>query len=143
MSPNGSPDGGKKLPTWSLERGERVYVLVKDKRFKQTEANFLKGLPSMIMQNGLGQTMAFLKTKKEHGYIVEALSKLFDESDLMVTIMNSGIEKYLIMQREAIDYAGWLKKFALASAGGKAVATAGADPADEPTDKGPGDEGKR
>lgn len=148
MSYSGSPDGGEKLISKSLKRGKSVYDLVKRKSFKQTEANFLKGLPSMIMQNGLGQTVAFLKTKKEHLYIVEAFTALFNGGDLMATIIRlDDIEKYLIMQREAIDYAGWLKKFAHALADGKGVAAVGGEPvgesADESTDKGPGDEGKR
>lgn len=83
--------------------------------------NFLKGLPAMIMQNGLGQTIAYLRTKDEKEQKVAdlfgRLLVLEDEAsntELMDRILSDTQEKYTLRQRDAIEYAGWMKKFAIA-----------------------------
>ncbi|MBI5207096.1 MAG: type III-B CRISPR module-associated protein Cmr5 [Candidatus Firestonebacteria bacterium] len=119
-------DAGKKLKLKTIEMAEKILPLIKGKKFKKETVNFLKGLPSMIMQNGLGQTIAFLmvksgndtdegkKTKKEYEEILDIFRKIFECSDLMDKIIKAKVKDYLIMQKQAIEYSGWIKKFALA-----------------------------
>jgi CRISPR-associated protein Cmr5 len=83
--------------------------------------NFLKGLPAMIMQNGLGQTIAYLQTKDKKEQKVADLFGLLlvlegeaSNTKLMDRILSDTPEKYTLRQRDAIEYAGWMKKFAIA-----------------------------
>ena len=75
----------------------------------------------MIRQNGLGQTIAFMMCKKGYKEILNIynqvlLSKeeIIQNKTLIDKILNSEINNYLYMQTEAIEYAGWMKKFAVA-----------------------------
>ncbi len=125
MSEPVSTDGGIKLKLRSIEYGEKVLDPIKklcnSEVMNESLQNFLKGLPSMIMQNGLGQTIAFLQSKgndKGHKEIVSILTKLLLPSNvsnsLINEILNAHVKKYIMMQKEAIEYAGWMKKFAVA-----------------------------
>ncbi|MBT9174940.1 MAG: hypothetical protein DDT22_00606 [candidate division WS2 bacterium] len=113
-------ESGIKLTSKSIERGQKVHLLVKGWKITETLKNFLKGLPGMIKQNGLGQTIAFLRCKgDEYKEVAEILAKLLINKDststnLLNKILNSEIKEYIYMQNEAIEYAGWIKKFALA-----------------------------
>lgn len=125
-------DGGIKIKPVSIERGEKVLPLMirfKDKGFLTEDIkNFLKGLPSMIKQNGLGQSIAFLQCKgkdsdkgKAYKEIVNILSRILFASEdnqspdgLIKRIVGLEVDKYLYLQHEAIEYAGWMKKFAVA-----------------------------
>lgn len=125
-----SENGGVKLKPVSIQRGERVLPeMINFKKFLSEDIkNFLKGLPPMIRQNGLGQTFAFLLCKgkdsdKGTAYkeVVNILAKmLFHTEDiripdgLMGKIFGLGVDKYLYLQQEAVEYAGWIKKFAVA-----------------------------
>jgi CRISPR-associated protein Cmr5 len=81
--------------------------------------NFFKGLPPMIMQNGLGQTIAFIMSKsnddkgKNYKNALTIFEKIFGEG-LINRIINAEIKDYIQMQKKAIECAGWIKKFALA-----------------------------
>jgi CRISPR-associated protein Cmr5 len=115
-----SPDAGKKInPLPSIERAKRVMEAMQGLSLKKETVNFLKGLPPMIMQNGLGQTIAFIKSKskdnKDYERVLNVFNKLFESQDLIKDkILNAQPKKYIHMQKEAIEYAGWMKKFALA-----------------------------
>jgi len=114
-------DGGKILKPRSIERGEDVINLNIDwSRLTKKEVSFLKGLPSMIMQNGLGQTVAFMQCKKEAVRWLAPFTDLLLEHPptkmlLEVILQNCDIRSYLYLQHEAIEYAGWMKKFAVAA----------------------------
>ncbi len=121
-------DGGVKLKLKTIERGEKVLPLMKslyaegDIKHDESFKNFFKGLGPMIMQNGLGQTIAYMQSKMEKkpefGHVVGIFNKLFlssGETSLTHKIVNNlPAQKYIQMQREAIEYTGWMKKFALA-----------------------------
>ncbi|ODS41414.1 MAG: type III-B CRISPR module-associated protein Cmr5 [Candidatus Altiarchaeales archaeon WOR_SM1_79] len=116
-----SIDNGIKLGT--IKRGEKVLPLIEKIKAKgnltQELVGFLKGLPPMIKQNGLGQTIAFIMCKKG-GYkeILDIYNKVLLPENYNGTLINkildSEIDEYLYMQNEAIEYAGWMKKFAVA-----------------------------
>lgn len=95
----------------------------KDNFLKKEDVGFLKGLPSMIIQNGLGQTLAFMNTKKDktkpdiHGIVLNSFAMLFlkkeNISELFPAIIGVSVEEYVQMQSDGIELAGWLKKFSV------------------------------
>lgn len=109
-------DGGRKLQPESVKRGKKVLSLMQEKKLKLDEkkVNFLKGLPPMIMQNGLGQTIAYLQSKEGYTDIVTIFKELFEQDDLMDQVLKMDVTKYYQWQKKAIEYAGWMKMFALA-----------------------------
>lgn len=128
-----SPDAGNIInPLPSIEKAKRVMQAMQAMqglKLKKETVSFLKGLPPMIMQNGLGQTIAFMKSKSkdkddknnndknEYGSILKVFNVLFNSTDkdlIIDVIFQLDPKKYLHMQKEAIEYAGWMKKFALA-----------------------------
>lgn len=125
-----SPDAGNIInPLPSIEKAKKVMKEMQGLSLKKETVNFLKGLPPMIMQNGLGQTIAFIKSKSkdkddknnndknEYEKILKMFNALFGENNkdlIKEVIFNLTPAEYLRKQREAIEYAGWMKKFALA-----------------------------
>lgn len=120
MTDTTGADGGRKLQPKSIERGRKVLSLMQGMRLSEKKVNFLKGLPPMIMQNGLGQTIAYLQVKEnkesqeDYKGIVDIFKKMFGDDKLMNTILEMDAKKYTATQKEAIEYAGWIKKFAQA-----------------------------
>lgn len=116
MTDTTGADGGRKLQPVSVERGKKVLPFMQEMkpRLDEKKVNFLKGLPPMIMQNGFGQTIAYLQSKDGYGDIVDIFKKLFGEDKLIDTILNMDVTTYSLRQKEAIEYAGWMKKFAQA-----------------------------
>jgi len=117
-------DGGKKIePLPSIVKAKKVMELMKPLQLEKETVNFLKGMPSMIMQNGLGQTIAFMickakekeeeKGNKNYAEILKVLKALIAK-ELMAHIVGLDPKQYIQLQREVIEYAGWMKKFAIA-----------------------------
>lgn len=93
--------------------------------------SLVRKLPSLIMANGLGQTLAFLRAKDEgkknshHWLIYKAVSdwvikKVVSENkgdDLLFLIMANDSIYYRQATGEALAFAGWLKRFAEAEFG--------------------------
>ncbi|MEN9374575.1 MAG: hypothetical protein RIR79_2127 [Pseudomonadota bacterium] len=90
-------------------------------------------LPFMIHANGLGQALAFFKSKegKEDKKDKDGYGKLFEilqnwltekgrpfaeqkDKDLMAAVIETDFQTYRIAQAEAIQYMDWVKKFASA-----------------------------
>lgn len=88
-------------------------------------------LPFMIHANGLGQALAFFKSKKGkedkedkdcYGKLFEILEKWLiqegrpfaKQKDLMAAVTQTDFQTYRIAQAEAIQYMDWVKKFASA-----------------------------
>lgn len=84
-------------------------------------------LPFMIHANGLGQALAFFKSKKEehcYGHLYDILKSWLTENkkgrpfagkeDLMAAVTQADFQTYRIAQAEAIQYMDWVKKFASA-----------------------------
>lgn len=99
----------------SLKRAEKVMKLISEglpeKELGET-ISFLKGLPSMIRQNGIGQTLAFIKIKK-HENIFNIFKELI-KWDLEKIQECDDAYEYNEIQNEAIKCAGLIKEFALA-----------------------------
>lgn len=77
-------------------------------------------IPILILTNGLGQTLAFFKSKRgEHELLYGHLSKwLIDESkiyqpgELIKMVIKEGSTKYRQATLEALAFLNWIKRFA-------------------------------
>lgn len=123
-----------KLCTMDQERAE--YALKKitgieqgsDNTHKEEMRRYINGLPALIRMNGLGQALAFYRTKGKkstHETIYQIVSvwlcsansngRIFDEDDDVLTaITRSDVHAYMAAQNEALELLEWLKKFAVA-----------------------------
>lgn len=92
-------------------------------------SNYLNGVPAMILIDGLGQSLAFMLAKAEgkmdtkYGQTFTSLKKWLltvspgtNNQDLAFLTWVAGLEfrQYLQLQREALAYLGWLKRYARA-----------------------------
>lgn len=85
--------------------------------------NFLKGFPTMIAQNGLMQTITFMKSKNEdHSFntLIEEINVFsrdyfkINKSLLDYLIELDDYKTFIFIQETLIIYSEWLKRFALA-----------------------------
>jgi len=109
----------QKRSAFALEQIEKVFRLPVDKE----TANFVVGVPTMVLANGLGQTMAFLlsKQKDQHTktfrvirqWLEQEVPSLKTVSDLDFLKSFSGLDqnKYLLAQQEALALLQWLKRY--------------------------------
>lgn len=88
---------------------------------KEEFAGYTRGLPAMILMNGLGQAAAFYRSKGEtHGDLYELISEWLrrpgqpyhDKKDLLDGITQGDMHAYRIAQAEALALLDWVKKFA-------------------------------
>ncbi|HAZ96755.1 type III-B CRISPR module-associated protein Cmr5 [uncultured Treponema sp.] len=106
----------------------------KDSGVPSTYATFIVGMPNMILSNGLGQSLAFLKaksSKKERefvfGILKSYLQKEFSSSFVNVKddfaflskINSISQNEYIKMQEEVLRMLEWLKRYARAFEGAK------------------------
>ncbi len=90
-------------------------------------ANFIVGVPTMILTNGLAQTLAFLlsnKTKAKQYLVFKVIRswlekevttlKARDEMDFLSKFAKLEQNDYLAAQREALAMLHWLKRYARA-----------------------------
>lgn len=95
---------------------------------KKDAANFVVGVPTMVLANGLGQTLAFLLSKqkkngsKDHYRITFTILQEWLNNELPELQSNSEIEflqkfaeldqrKYLKAQQESLALLQWLKRY--------------------------------
>lgn len=119
------------MRTLSQERADFALKKVLEKTRVEKLANFSSGAPSVILQNGFGQAMAFwyakAKDKKsdtdEHKIITDIIeewtrkkfSKHFSEGDSRIfldDIMKLEQGEYHQVQIETIKLLEWVKRFA-------------------------------
>lgn len=93
---------------------------------KKDDANFVVGVPTMILTNGLGQTLAFLlsKGKPQHTGTFQAVQSWLGREmpDLAAAGQSAFLQKlaeadqrvYLRAQQEALAMLQWLKRYARA-----------------------------
>ncbi|PJK06777.1 type III-B CRISPR module-associated protein Cmr5 [Lysobacteraceae bacterium NML71-0210] len=126
------------LPTMDQERARfalaRIEAISKKDAVIQAEVRrYINGLPALIHMNGLGQAMAFYRSKSKgddkketsHKLIYDILGlwlcgkdskgRIFSSSsDLLAAITQSDMQHYMAAQNEAQAVLEWLKKFAVA-----------------------------
>lgn len=103
----------------------------RDINFKKEFKSYMSGVPSMILMNGFGQTLAFIKTKQEDKYrivfeIVKEwlhIENFVDNQDndraFLLSISRMDQQKYLEAQQEALALLEWLKRYAAMEAVGE------------------------
>jgi len=86
-------------------------------------ARFCRNLPAMLLQNGLGQSLAFLRSKagkqKAAGRLYADISgwligerNLYAGDSLIRAVMEGDRHSYTVAHEETIELSGWLKRFA-------------------------------
>jgi len=116
--------------TLSQERADFALKVIKkyEKEHNAREySSIIKRLPAMILQNGLGQSIAFLLAKSKdnkgnpqpQGFVYQDLSKwiidrVYKEPSkgLIDHIISNNSRKYQQAQYEALALLNWMKKFA-------------------------------
>lgn len=101
----------------------------KEGKFKKEYRSTVLKLPSLILTNGLGQTLAFLKSKGK-GNESNAEEKVYQDlqewlkksevinwgsaaqNELIERIMAINSDKYRLVTTEALAFLNWLKRFA-------------------------------
>lgn len=94
-----------------------------------SHATFIVGMPNMILSNGLGQSLAFLKaksSKKEREFVFKILKKYLceefgsvfsgsdDDFDFLEKLNTISQAEYIKMQEEVLRMLEWLKRYARA-----------------------------
>lgn len=107
-----------------------------DKKFRDKLNTLIQKAPVQILQNGLGQMLAFLladnegkqgKKRKASGVLYEHLEKwlcgatdqarpcrVYDTNGLIEQLAGGNRRQYIRAQKEALTLFAWLKKFAAA-----------------------------
>ena len=102
--------------------------------------SFSAGVPSMILQNGFGQTLAFfiakgtdkeliLKSNDKHIVILNIIRKWLvdngfangqkNEKEFIENIAKMSQQQYLLAQEETLKLLEWVKRYANADLGGE------------------------
>ncbi len=92
--------------------------------------NFVEGLPTMLVQNGLVQTFVFIKSKAKENdekyrkvysvfqnYVKKLTGKEADDSfDMLKFLIDTThqLETYLYYQQQVLQFAIWFKRIGLA-----------------------------
>jgi CRISPR-associated protein Cmr5 len=115
------------LRTLEQERAKHAWDCVqevKDKPFAGDYRTIAVKVPSLIVTNGLGQTLAFLKAKgkgepgNEHEVLYRHLAdwvgrKVNADGDLLSWLVNTATsQQYRLATMEALALLQWLKRFA-------------------------------
>lgn len=121
------------LPTMEQQRAR--FALDKISSYQQLDKTrqaelrrYITQIPALIHMNGLGQAMAFYRSKGEgssHDMIYQLLGdwlclqpagRVFDgkDKDLLRAITSADMFRYMAAQSEALALLEWLKKFAAA-----------------------------
>jgi CRISPR-associated protein Cmr5 len=119
--------------TLEQERAQRAWACVqevtsKPQEFKKKYGSLARKVPMLVLTNGLGQTLAFLKAKgkndpaDEHTVLFRHLSKwVLDQvapgtssgnDDLLQWVLRNDSAAYRRATTEALAFLNWLKRFA-------------------------------
>ena len=112
------------LRTLEQERAKHAWKCVqevKDKPFAGDYRNITVKAPSLILTNGLGQTLAFLRSKPDRAHFQSLYQHLADwvgsrvqaNGDLLDWVVNkANSQQYRLGTTEALALLQWLKRFA-------------------------------
>ncbi len=93
---------------------------------KKKYATLIRKLPSMVMHNGIGQSLSYLLADDEgnkttpswklytclNEWICEKMKIYNPRNDLITSLINGSREEYLYTQKEALYLLTWMVKFA-------------------------------
>jgi len=108
---------------------EKAIEIFKDNSKKQKEyKSYTRKIPTMILSNGLGQTLAFIKAKSEKGNAYDLIYKQLTEymksdhtarikmpqekNDLVEWAISCDSATYRYITQEILAFLNWLKRFA-------------------------------
>jgi CRISPR-associated protein Cmr5 len=79
--------------------------------------SYVKKIPMMILNNGLGATFAFIYSKKKNGNAYEVIYSQIQEwlktdKDLVEWIIHQDSQEYRATTNEVLALFNWLKRFA-------------------------------
>jgi len=112
------------LRTLEQERAKNAWSCVqevKDKPFAGDYRAIAVKVPSLIVTNGLGQTLAFLRSKPDrphfqmlYRHLVNWIGrKVNEDGDFLVWLVNdANSQQYRLATTEALALLQWLKRFA-------------------------------
>ena len=90
-----------------------------DEKQRKDFQQMSKSIPPMILQNGLGQTIAFLKAKGEdkHNRMYDVLNLWLKslgliQADILRELNEMSSNNYLIIQTESLRFLEWVKRYA-------------------------------
>jgi len=101
---------------------------VKNKSFESDYKSLAKKTPTLILTNGLGNTLGYLKSKpkEHHREIIDNINEWgkkrgFGNGDVLKWIMDEKTTSFQVMQasREVLGMLNWLKRFAAAELKGE------------------------
>ena len=108
---------------------EKAIEIFKDNSKKQKEyKSYARKIPTMILSNGLGQTLAFIKAKSEKGNAYDLIYSQLTEymksahtvriqmpkekNDFVEWVISCDSSKYRYITKEILAFLNWLKRFA-------------------------------
>lgn len=106
---------------FAKEAKKALEQIIQDKSHKKTVNNkiylkddfihYLNSVPAFISQNGLLQSLTFIKNKDSKLYSVMACF-LGDSNIIEELTRETYLKNYIILQKRAIDFSVWLKQLA-------------------------------
>jgi len=108
---------------------EKAIEIFKDNSKKQKEyKSYTRKIPTMILSNGLGQTLAFIKAKSEKGNTYDLIYSQLTEymksahtvriqmpkekNDFVEWVISCDSSKYRYITQEILAFLNWLRRFA-------------------------------
>lgn len=112
--------------TLEQQRATKAWELVSQVKENAKEYNsWVKKVPVLILMNGLGQTLAFLKSKSNHekellydhlsAWLMTQMSwspQAQQKNDLLERLIHESSANYRRATIEALAFLNWLKRFA-------------------------------
>lgn len=116
--------------TLSQQRAAKALKLLSEIKQKGKEreefTQFCKSFPTMVLQNGLGQALAFIKakTKKKNGDVVDnRYENMYQtlnawlihigliKSNMLIEINEMDSREYMATQAESLKFLEWIKRY--------------------------------
>lgn len=104
----------------NLENYKLYDLSIVIEKFKISEyKSYCKKLPSMVLTNGLGQTLAFMNAKKGSYYLIylqlenyiKKFTNYLNDTRLLNFVISTDSYKYRHITNEAFSFMNWLKRF--------------------------------
>lgn len=114
----------EKIQTLGQKRSEFALKKVMENEKLKALKSFSAGAPSMILQNGFGQALAFwaAKGKEEHNTLFTIVREWINENhtdfktetqkEFLMKISQSSQEEYFAVQQETLYLLEWVKRYA-------------------------------
>lgn len=107
------------IHTTSQKMAEAAYKRVLDRKEDPKFASFARSFPSLIHSCGLDQAVAFARSKKHEKYLDDLAEVLklaghpnvATADSLEATARTAPVAAYLRLSRNALQAAGWLKRY--------------------------------